>query len=83
MPTLGEFIQDARRYGFTSRRVGIDIHGPRGVTRVDYLWRDRPQAFAPLPDYPHDHRLTEDEVRSLCSQLSIPAEDFGFSEETS
>ena len=39
-----------------SRRVGIDIRGPRGVMRIDYLWRDDPRAFAPLPDYPHDQR---------------------------
>jgi hypothetical protein len=81
MPTLGEFLQNSRRYGFTLRRVGIDIRGPRGVTRIDYLWRDDPRAFAPLPDYPHDQRLTENQVRSLCSQLGIPAEDFGLPEE--
>jgi hypothetical protein len=81
MPTLGEFLQNSRRYGFTLRRVGIDIRGPRGATRIDYLWRDAPRAFAPLPDYPHDQRLTENQVRSLCSQLGIPVEDFGLSEE--
>ena len=69
MPTLGEFIRNSSRYGFTLRRVGIDIRGPRGVTRIDYLWRNQPQAFAPLPDYPHDQRLTENHVRSFCSQL--------------
>ena len=82
MPTLGEFVQNSRRYGFTLRRVGIDIRGPRGATRIDYLWRDTPRAFAPLPDYPHDQRLTENHVRSLCSQLGIPVEDFGLSEES-
>ena len=35
----------------------------------------------PLPDYTHDQRLTENQVRSLCSQLGIPVEDFGLSEE--
>ena len=71
MPTLGEFISRARKYGFTLRKVGFDIHGPRGVTRIDYLGRDDPSAYAPLPDYPHDQRLTRNEVRSLCSQLGI------------
>lgn len=81
MPTLGEFIRHARGYGFTLRRVGFDIRGPRGVTRIDYFWRDKPQAYAPLPDYPEHQRLTENQVRSLCSQLGIPAEDFGLPEE--
>ena len=53
----------------------------RGVTRIDYLGRDDPEAYAPLPDYPHDQRLTRNEVRSLCSQLGIPREDFGLTEE--
>ena len=83
MPTLGEFIQNSRRYGFALRRVGIDIRGPRGLARIDYLWRDHPQAFAPLPDFPHDQRLTENQVRSLCAQLGIPVEDFGLTEEGS
>ena len=81
MPTLGEFVQNSRPYGFTLRRVGIDIRGPRGATRIDYLWRDAPRAFAPLPDYPYDQRLTGNQVRSLCAQLGIPPEDFGLSEE--
>lgn len=81
MPTLGEFIERARRYGFTLRRVGIDIHGPRGRTRIDYLWRVTPLAFASLPDYPHERRLTRNRVRSLCTQLGIPAEDFGLETE--
>jgi hypothetical protein len=84
MPTLGEFIEHARRhYGFTLRKVGIDITGPRGVMRIDYRWRDKPEppAFAPLPDFPHDQRLARNQVRSLCAQLRIPGEDFGLSED--
>ena len=80
MPTLGEFISRSHKHGFTLRRVGFDIHGLRGVTRIDYLGRDDPQAYAPLPDYRHDQRLTRNEVR-LCSQLGIPTEDFGLTEE--
>lgn len=82
MPTLGEFILHARRrYGFIHRRVGFDLRGPRGATRIDYLWRDNPRAFAPLPDYRDDQRLTDNQVRSLCAQLGIPVEDFGLPEE--
>jgi hypothetical protein len=79
MPTLGEFIWRARGYGFTRRRVGFDLHGPRGVTHIEYLWREKPPppAYAPLPDDPHETRLDEDQVRSLCAQLRIPPEDFG------
>lgn len=82
MPTLGEFIEHARRrYGFTFRKIGTPFHGPRGDARLDYLWRDEPNAFAPLPNEPHDYRLSEDDVRSLCAQLRIPLEDFGLPEE--
>jgi hypothetical protein len=83
MPTLGDFIRNSRRYGFTLRRVGIDIRGPRGILRIDYLWRDQPHTFAPLPDSPHDQHLTENQVRSLCSQLGVPTEDFGLAEDFS
>ena len=41
----------------------------------------KPLAFAPLPDYPHERRLTRNRVRSLCTQLGIPAEDFGLETE--
>src|SRR2546425_9614644 len=44
------------------------------------IWGD-PPAYAPLPDCPHDERLTRNEVRRLCSQLGIPVEDFGLTEE--
>jgi hypothetical protein len=82
MPTLGEFIEHARsRYGFTFRKIGIPFGGPRGDARLDYLWRDKPNAYAPLPSEPHDDRLSEDSVRSLCAQLHIPTEDFVLAEE--
>jgi len=79
MPTLGDFIQRSQYYGFELRKTGLDIHGPRGVTRIDYLWRKFDRLFAPLPDLRDDQRLTENEVRSLCAQLGIPGEDFGLS----
>jgi len=79
MPTLGEFIQYVRRYDFRLAKAGYDMRGPRGVTRLDYLRRDGPRGLeiVVLPDYTHDRRLTENEVRSFCRQLRIPAEDFG------
>lgn len=82
MPTLGEFIDHCcRRYGFPFRKIGIPFRGPRGDARLDYLWRDKPAAFAPLPNVAHDSRLSPDEVRSLCAQLHVPTEDFGLPEE--
>src|SRR2546425_7408309 len=42
MPTLGEFIRHARRYGFSKRQVAVT--GPRGEERIRYLL-GRPRSF--------------------------------------
>jgi len=39
MPTLGEFIARARKYGFRKRVVTLE-GGPRGWDKIVYLWRD-------------------------------------------
>ena len=38
MPTLGEFVAHARKYGFRQRRVVLE-QGPRGRDSIVYLWR--------------------------------------------
>jgi len=44
----------------------------RGVTRIDYLGRDDPQAYAPLPDYPHDQRLTKMRCEAYAPSSASP-----------
>jgi len=75
MPTLGEFITHARKYGFRKRIVTLE-GGPRGRDRIVYLWRDADH-FAELPGVQQSDRLTRDTVETLCRQLGIPGEDFG------
>ena len=77
MPTLGEFIARAKRYGLSKRR--IRVVGPRGTASLSYLWRDLDH-FVGLPDIPEDHRLECGTVLALCRRLGIPAEDFGLEE---
>jgi hypothetical protein len=75
MPTLGEFIAHAGRYGFRKRAVTFET-GPRGRERIVYLWRDADH-FAELPGVREGDRLTRDVVETLCRRLGIPGEDFG------
>ena len=75
MPTLGEFIAHAKRYGFTRRLVTLES-ARLGRGRMTYLWRDADH-FAELPELRQSDRLTRDVVETLCRQLGIPAEDFG------
>src|SRR3990170_4116402 len=63
MPTLGEFIAHARMYGL-KRRVLVLEGGPRGSSRLVYLWRDADH-FAELPDVRYGDRLTRDTVATL------------------
>lgn len=75
MPTLGEFISQARNDGFTKRLLAIDS-GPRGRAMIVYLWRDADH-FAELPGVSESARLTRDVVETLCQKLGILGEDFG------
>jgi hypothetical protein len=63
MPTLGEFVDHSKQYGFTRRLVTFES-------------RDADH-FAELPDLRQSDRLTRDVVETLCRQLGIPPEDFG------
>jgi hypothetical protein len=73
MPTLGEFIARARKYGFKKRIFTIGL--VEGDTIV-YLWRDADH-FVELPTVSQNTRLTRVVVEMLCGQLGIPGEDFG------
>ena len=77
MPTLGEFIAQAAKYGFSKRQITLE--GPQGTSRIRYLWRDD-RRFAPLPDLRDSDRLTRITVESLCAQLGIPRDDFPLEE---
>lgn len=75
MPTLGEFVAQARKYGCRRRVLVVDM-GPAGRHRLAYLWRDADR-FVELPNVRQDDRLTRVVVALLCAQLEIPGEDFG------
>ena len=75
MPTLGEFVQQARTYGCRRRVVVVDM-GPAGRHRLAYLWRDADR-FVELPAVRQNDRLARSAVAALCAQLDIPVEDFG------
>ena len=75
MPTLGEFVAHAEKYGFKPRLVTLES-ARLGRGRLIYLWRDAAH-FAELPDLRQSDRLTRDVVGALCRQLGIPGEDFG------
>ena len=75
MPTLGEFVAQAKQYGFTRRFVTFESARLGRVTMI-YLWRDAGH-FAELPGLRQNERLTRDVVETLCRQLGIPGEDFG------
>ena len=75
MPTLGEFVDRAKQYGFTRRLVTFESSQLGRVTLI-YRWRDAGH-FAELPDLRQSDRLTRDVVETLCRLLGIPREDFG------
>jgi hypothetical protein len=76
MPTLGELIRVAKRFGW---RLGNmpGVRGPRGMVRIRYLIRRGD--FVDLQDTKDVDRLTRIAVDSLCRRLGIPPEEFGLS----
>jgi len=64
MPTLGEFISRSRKYGFTLRRVGFDIHGPRGVTHLTIWGEMTPR---------HTHRYQTTRTTSASQEMRCEA----------
>jgi hypothetical protein len=77
MPTLGEFIVRARRYGYTKHTIRIQELGAHLV----YLRRGA--AVSPklveLPPIREGDRLTRAMVERLCRLTGIPTEDSSYS----
>ena len=75
MPTLGEFIIRARRYGYTKHTIRIQEFGARLV----YLRRgaDVSSRLVELPPIREGDRLARAMVERLCRLTDIPTEDFG------
>ena len=75
MPTLGEFIERAKVYGYTKHTIRIREFR----TRIIYLRRGRGNTaeLVDLPPIRENDRLTRAAVESLCERAGIPTEDFG------
>jgi hypothetical protein len=78
MPTLGELVRVARRYGWKLGRTP-GVRGPRGIERIRYLIRG--DQFVDLLNTKDHERLTRTAAESLCRRLGIPLEEFGLWEE--
>ena len=77
MPTLGEFIERAKAYGYRKQTISVP-----GLGRIKYLRRaDRKRQqgleLVDLPPMPESRRLTRAGVASLCARSRVPMEDFG------
>jgi hypothetical protein len=81
MPTLGEFIERAKRFGVRRKHTPKIADGPRGAVRFYYLQRRAGEPFVVLDDMPDNARLTPNQVRSYCRVLGLPPEDFGLDAE--
>ena len=79
MPTLGEFIARAKRYGYTKQTIQI----PELRVELVYLRRGTGEAarLVDLPSAAESLRLEREVVLSLCMTAGIPPEDFGLAEE--
>ena len=79
MPTLGEFISQAKRYGYTKHTIRI----PESRAKLVYLRRGQGDR-AKLVEMPYvaEHvRLGREVVFSLCAMAAIPPDDFGLADE--
>ena len=77
MPTLGEFIERARRapYNFTKSTMS-----DRDLGRIVFLRRERRGSsveLIDLPPGPETQRLSRNTGESLCRKTGILLEDFG------
>ncbi len=77
MLTLREFIEKVSSdHGVEFKEREEPITGPRGDVILRYLQRD--SRIVPLVDIDEGEVLTPTVLRSLCQQLDIPCEEFGF-----
>jgi hypothetical protein len=79
MPSLGEFIEGAKRLGVRLKHTPTLAEGPKGPVRFYYLQREDGAPFVVLPDLRQDRRLELDRatVENWCEALNLPKEDFG------
>ena len=74
MPTLGDFITQARAYGYTKHVIRLrELRA-----RIVYLRRGQgePVRLVDLPPIRESERLTRAALESLCDRAEIPREDF-------
>jgi len=77
MPTLGEFIEGAKRLGVRLKHSPTLAEGPKGPVRFYDLQREDGTPFVILPDLRQDRRLERATVENWCKTLNLPEEDFG------
>jgi hypothetical protein len=80
LPTLGEFIERARRFGVRLKQTPDLADGPTGPVRFYYLQRRDLTPFVVLPDLRRDRRLERVTIENWCATLGLPREDFGLRE---
>jgi hypothetical protein len=71
MPTLGQFVERAQKYGCDLRATTIPTFGPRGRVKWRYLKKGEDR-IAVLPDIKDDEYLTPTQLRSLIAELNLP-----------
>lgn len=76
MPSLGEFIRRAEKFGVTKKHTPV-LYGPNGASRIYYLQRYTHGPHVIVPDLRSDHILNRDTVAVWCETLGLPPEDFG------
>ena len=79
MPTLGEFIARAKRYGYTKQTIRI----PELRVKLVYLRRGKGETakLVDLPSTAETLRLQREVVLSLCVTAGVPPEDFGLGQD--
>lgn len=70
MPTLRQFIDEAKKHGCTEGYSKSELVGPRGSARVHYLIGPNGVVY-PLPDIKDDDRLTPTIMASIARALQI------------
>lgn len=76
-PTLREFIERVRKYGIEVETLPGKMVGPHGEEQPRYFRKGKDRVY-PVPSIKDEECLTPFVLSSLCRQLDIPPDEFGF-----